>query len=108
LKVYKNYSIINVYIIMRSDFMKIKDSFLMKTVAGKIIVVPVGNATLDFNAVVSLNESGAFLFSLLQQNDHTEAELADKLVAEYEVDRETAEKDIARFIEKISDAGMME
>ena len=53
--------------------MKIKDSFLMKTVAGKVIVVPVGNATLDFNAVVTLNDSGAFLFSLLQKSDMSEA-----------------------------------
>ena len=88
--------------------MKIKDSFLMKTVAGKVIVVPVGNATLDFNAVVTLNDSGAFLFSLLQKSDMSEAELADALLGEYDVDRETAEKDIARFIEKISNAGMME
>ncbi len=88
--------------------MKIKDSFLMKTVAGKIIVVPVGNATLDFNAVVSLNDSGAFLFSLLQQKDCTEDELIEALLDEYDVSREIAEKDIARFIEKITDAGMME
>ena len=80
----------------------------MKTVAGKTIVVPVGNATLDFNAVVTLNDSGAFLFSLLQKSDMNEAQLADALVGEYEVDRETAEKDIARFVAKISDAGMME
>lgn len=88
--------------------MKIKDSFLMKTVAGKIIVVPVGNATLDFNAVVSLNESGAFLFSRLQEKDCTSEELLEALLGEYDVSREIAEKDIARFIEKISDAGMME
>ncbi|MBQ8551048.1 MAG: PqqD family protein [Clostridia bacterium] len=88
--------------------MKIKDSFLMKSVAGKIIVVPVGSATLDFNAVVTLNDTGSFLFSLLQSKDCTEGDLVDALTAEYEVDRETAERDVARFVEKISEAGMME
>lgn len=88
--------------------MKIKDQFLIKNVAGRIIVVPVGSAALDFNAVVSLNETGAFLFNELQKEDLSETELADKLCAEYEVDRETAEKDIARFIEKVADAGMTE
>ncbi len=88
--------------------MKIKDSFLMKTVAGKIIVVPVGSETLDFNAVVSLNGSGSFLFSKLQEKDCTAEELVDAITAEYDVDREVAEKDIALFIEKISNAGMLE
>ena len=80
----------------------------MKTVAGKIIVVPVGNATLDFNAVVTLNDSGAFLFSLLKEKHQTENDLVEALLSEYEVTREIAEKDVARFVAKISDAGMME
>ncbi len=80
----------------------------MKTVAGKVIVVPVGSATLDFNAVVTLNDSGAFLFARLQEKDQTENDLVEALLAEYDVEREIAEKDVARFVAKISDAGMME
>ncbi len=88
--------------------MKIKDNFLLKNVAGKTIVVPVGSAAINFNAVVTLNDTGAFLFQKLQANDCTEQDLADALCAEYVVDRETALRDISAFITKINDAGMME
>lgn len=98
----------NVYIYIGVIFLKIKDTFLIKTVAGRTIVVPVGSAALDFNAVVSLNETGAFLFTQLQKADMTESELADALCAEYDVTREIAEKDISAFIKKIEEAGMAE
>ena len=59
--------------------MKIKNGFLMKSVAGRTIVVPVDGATLDFNGVLTLNETGAFLFSLLQKEDLSAEQLTEKL-----------------------------
>ncbi len=88
--------------------MKIKDNFLLKNVAGKTIVVPVGSVAINFNAVVTLNDTGAFLFKKLQETDCTEQDLADAICAEYSVERETALKDISVFVAKINDAGMME
>ncbi len=88
--------------------MKIKDSFLLKNVAGKIIVVPVGKATLDFNAMITLNDTGAFLFEKLQKNDMTAEQLVEALTQEYDVSKETARQDIDRFIEQIAAAGITE
>lgn len=88
--------------------MKIKDTFLLKNVAGKTIVVPVGKATLDFNAIITLNETGAFLFAKLQEKDMTEAELISALLEEYDVSEEQAKNDIERFVKSITDAGVVE
>ncbi len=88
--------------------MKIKDTFLLKNVAGKTIVVPVGKATLDFNAIITLNETGAFLFAKLQEKDMTETELIDALLEEYDVSKEQATSDIERFVKSITDAGVVE
>lgn len=88
--------------------MKIKDTFLLKNVAGKTIVVPVGKATLDFNAIITLNETGAFLFAKLQEKDMTEAELISALLEEYDVSEEQAKSDIERFVKSITDAGVVE
>lgn len=88
--------------------MKIKDSFLLKEVAGKIIVVPVGSAAINFNAIVTLNETGEFLFKKLQSADCTKEELADALCDEYDVSRAVALADIDSFVKKIEEAGMME
>lgn len=88
--------------------MKIKDGFLMKSVAGRTIVVPVGGESLNFNGVLTLNESGAFLFSLLQSGDMTKEELTEKIIENYEISKEIAAADVEAFVQKISDAGMME
>lgn len=88
--------------------MKIKDSFLLKNVAGRMIVVPVGKATLDFNAMITLNDTGAFLFEKLQKADMSVEQLVEALTAEYEVSKETARQDIEKFIENVTAAGITE
>ena len=41
--------------------MKIKDGYMVREVAGSQIVVPVGERTVDFNGIITLNETAAFL-----------------------------------------------
>ena len=52
--------------------MKIKDNFLLRKVADSYVVVPVGKLTLDFNGIITLNETGAFLFEQLQKGAERE------------------------------------
>lgn len=88
--------------------MKISKQFLLRNVAGRNVIVPVGSAVLDFNAMITVNETGAFLFSLLQENDMTEEQLVDAITAEYDVSKEKAAEDIKAFCEKIVAAGITE
>ena len=85
-----------------------EDNFLLKEVAGKTIVVPVGQATLDFNAIITLNETGAFLFSKLQEKDMSEEDLVAALTAEYDVSADIAAADIKKFVDSIKKAGVTE
>ena len=71
------------------------------------MVVPVNKMTLDFNGIINLNETGAFLFELLQKGAERD-ELVDKMLEEYDVDREKAEVDIDVFIQKVRDADVLE
>ena len=71
------------------------------------MVVPVNKMTLDFNGIINLNETGAFLFELLQKGAERD-ELVDKMLEEYDVDREKAEADIDVFIQKVRDADVLE
>ncbi len=87
--------------------MKLKDGFLLKTVAGSKIVVPIGDATVSFNGVITLSGSAAYLWEKLQAGA-TEAELLDALLAEYNVERDYAAADLKRFITKLRDANMLE
>lgn len=86
--------------------MKIKDGFILREVAGNYIVVAVGNAVKDFNGVITLNETGSFLWKKLE-NDATEEELKSALLEEYDVSEEIASRDIGAFIKKLTDAGLV-
>ena len=87
--------------------MKIKDNFILRKVADSYVVVPVGKLTLDFNGIITLNETGAFLFELLQKGADRE-ELIDRLLAEYDVAPERAAADVDVFIEKVKASDVLE
>ncbi len=87
--------------------MKIKNEFILRKIADSYVVVPVGKMTLDFNGVINLNETGAFLFRILQEGADRE-ELIDRMLEEYNVSRERAAADIDRFIEKVKEADVLE
>ncbi len=86
--------------------MKIKDGFILKSIAGTNIVVPTGNNTVSFGSVITLNESGVFLWERLS-NDITEEDLVTALLSEYSVDKTTAKRDVKEFIEKLSKAELL-
>ena len=87
--------------------MKIKDDFVLRKVADSYVVVPVNSLTLDFNGIINLNETGAFLFALLQKGAEKE-DLLSKMLDEYEVSPEKASSDIDTFIQKAKDADLFE
>ena len=87
--------------------MKVRSDFILRKISDSYVVVPVGDAVVDFSGLVNLNESGAMLFELLQKGAE-ESELVDALLKEYDVSRETAEADVKRFVSKVKDAGILE
>ena len=87
--------------------MKIKEDFLLKTVAGRNIVVPVGAASLDFNAMITLNDTGAFLWKRLESGA-SEDELVSALLDEYDVDAARASDSVARFIGELEKADLLQ
>lgn len=86
--------------------MKIKDGYLLRTVAGSHIVVPVGEGSMDFSGVITLNEVGAFLWKKLE-SEISQPRLVEELLKEYDTDRDTAQADIAEFIDKLKGAGLL-
>ena len=87
--------------------MKIKDGFILRNVAGNNDVVPIGQATIDFNGMISLNDTGAFIFEQML-NEITRDELVQAVINEYGIDGELAQKDVDAFIEKIKGEDLFE
>ncbi|MBQ7006680.1 MAG: PqqD family protein [Oscillospiraceae bacterium] len=88
--------------------MKVKDGFLIKKILDDYLVVPTGDNIVDFSVVVSLNESGAFLWEQLR-TEKTETELIDALMGTYEpLERSVAENDVAEFISLLKSHGFLD
>lgn len=86
--------------------MKIKEGFIVKEVAGKYVVVSVGDEALNFNLIIHLNESGKLLFETLKTGA-TEEELIKVLLDTYDVDEERAKKDVQAFIKVLKEKGIL-
>ena len=84
--------------------MKIKDSFILSEIGDSFIVVPTGEDTVNLNGMITLNDTGAFLFKKLKE-DITVEELADEMIKEYDVDKATVINDINNFVEKLKTIG---
>ena len=79
--------------------MKIKEGFLPRQVAGQTVVLPVADS-LDLNMMITLNDTAAFLWEKME-SETTEEDLVKALLAEYEVDRERAEKSVVAFVARL-------
>jgi len=79
--------------------MKIKEGFLLRNIAGQTVVLPTGGE-LDLNMMITLNETGAFLWQQLQE-ETDEAALVQALLAEYDVSEDLAAKAVSAFVEKL-------
>lgn len=87
--------------------MKIKDGFVLRKVGGQYVAVATGARMMDFNAMISTNETGAFLWELLKKGADR-AELAAAMTAEYDVSEKDAAEDIDEFLRQLRDAGIAE
>ena len=85
--------------------MKLKDGFILREVAGQTVVLPVGG-DLDLNMMITLNETGAFLWKQLE-NENDQAGLVAALLAEYDVDEATAKNAVEGFVAKLNENGFL-
>jgi len=86
--------------------MKIKDKYILKKIAGKNIVIPVEEEAVNFNGIITLNETSVFLFEKLK-NETSLDELVSAMVNRYDVEEIVARKDINEFIQILSKKGLI-
>lgn len=86
--------------------MEIKMELAKREIGGESFLVPLGKSVYDHNGIFVLTELGAFIWDLLPEAENTE-DIIEKVLEEYEVDRETAAKDIDIFLEKLKSFGVI-
>lgn len=87
--------------------MKIKSDYMLRKIATEYIVVPTGQSSVNFNGIMSLNDSGALLFEALQQ-DTTKDSLLSLVIETYDVTMQQAKKDLECFLTTIQKNGLLE
>jgi hypothetical protein len=87
--------------------MKLKENLVLREVAGTWVVLPLAEKVLDFNGMLSLNETGVILWKLLETGS-TREEMATALTEEYEVGFDQALSDVDEYLEVLKRAGCIE
>ena len=70
------------------------------------IAVPVGDEANEFDNVIRLNETAAYIFKLLQE-ETTEAQIIDSLSDEYDVPIEVAKHDVHMYLKDFKKRGVI-
>ena len=80
--------------------MRLVSGFCIRDILGEKIAIPSQEAARHLSGLASLNETGEFLFRLLE-NEQTEETLVKELLDNYEIDSLTATTDVQNFIQKL-------
>ncbi len=86
--------------------MKIKDGFIVREILDSYMAVPVGERTREVHGVIALNETGAFLWKMLEE-DTSEDKLIASMVKEYEITEKTAKDDIKEYLSFLREKGWL-
>lgn len=76
-------------------------SIVTRKTGNEYVLVPIANNIADMNSVYTLNETGAFLWELID-GKKTVKDLIDAMISEYNVGKEIATEDVYSFIEDLS------
>ena len=83
--------------------MKIKEGYIIKKLGIGYVVVTVGKASSDFNGLIRLNESGAFLWQSILDGADTRQKLIRAMADRYDnLDEVSAGRDLDEFLDTVS------
>lgn len=87
--------------------MKLKYEFVERLIVDEYVLVPAGEAARTFGGMITTSEVGATIMRALRQ-DVSQAELLALLMAEYDVDEQTASSDLNEFVQQLRELNVLE
>lgn len=88
--------------------MKIKEGFVLRQICGEYAVVGEGLAQVNFNKMLYLNESAAYLWQEVFGKDFSKEDLVQLLLDRYEVTQERAAADVDTLLATWEEQGILE
>ena len=93
---------------LRKDaHMKIRPGYTIRQILDMYVIIGIGAETYDPNVIMSLNETGAFLWGVMQDGAD-EATLIRRLREEFSVDQATAAHDVSLFLDQLRQRALIE
>lgn len=87
--------------------MKIKDGFITRKIGDKIVAITVGEHTKDFNGMITLNDTGHFIWKCLEKDTDKES-IANEVIKEYDISTADAMAEIDKFIAELEKNNILE
>ena len=82
--------------------MKIKEEYILQNIADKWVVINTNAKSVNFNKILSLNNSGKFLWEQLETGAEAE-DLVITLMEHFAIDKALAVADVEKFICELKD-----
>ena len=83
--------------------MKFQKEVIDREIVGETVLIPTGETAAHFNGLISVNELGRFIWDNYE-NAKDEDDLLQKILDEYEVEKEVAKADLDEFLQTLKDA----
>lgn len=74
--------------------------FIFRKIVEEMVLVPIHQDIADMDCIYTLNEIGAFIWEKLV-DEHTQAELEQFILDEYDIELQTARHDLEVFFEEM-------
>ena len=87
--------------------MKLKEGFVLRTICGEHVVVGEGLAQVNYNKLISLNPSAAWLWEQVTGKDFTPEDLSALLLEKYDVEPERALEDSRKLVAQWKEQGLI-
>ena len=87
--------------------MKTNKEYMLREIAGETGLVPMGSASQKLNGMIRLTESAAFIWKQVDTAADLE-EIVARVQDEYEVDEDTARRDIYGFLRELYVRGIVQ
>ena len=86
--------------------MNVKREFVLREIAGDLLLVPTGKTALDLNGMMTLNDVGADIWKMLPEVED-EDEIVRRLLQEYDATAEQIRTDVTAFLDKLRELGII-
>lgn len=88
--------------------MKIKEGFVLRTVGGEQVVVGESVELINFNKLISLNNTAAYLWSVVVDKEFTLEDAIAIMQQKYEVSDEVLRADLNELLKEWATIGLLE